>query len=235
MPATLYLIPNTLGAEAPIDSIPAEVLGIVNRLDFFAVEDLRTARRYLRRLNISKPIDSLTFFELNEHTTSIEAAKLIAPCLEGNDMGIISEAGVPCIADPGSLLVAEAHRKEIKVVPLTGPSSIIMALMASGLNGQNFAFNGYLPVKKEERIKTLRNMERRAYSEKQAQLFMETPYRNIHLLDDVIAYCQPESLLCIASEIGLDSEFILTQSIKSWKNKLPDIHKKPVMFILSAP
>ena len=204
-------------------------------LDYYIVENLRSARRFLSAISIGRPIDQLHFEELNEHTALHEIEKLILPLLNGHDAGLISEAGVPAVADPGNELVALCHKKGIKVVPLVGPSSIIMALMASGANGQSFAFNGYLPVRSAERIKAIRHFESRAVRERQSQIFIEAPYRNEKLIADLLATCSPETRLCIAADITTPNEFILTRSVAEWRkmSPRPSIDKRPAIFILA--
>ena len=186
MVGTLYLIPTTLGSDKWEDVIPAYVAQITREIRFFIVEDVRTARRYLSRLGMPVPIDTLNFEVLNEHTPIEEVSKLLTPLIDGQIVGLLSEAGVPAVADPGANLVDAAHRIGIKVVPLTGPSSIILALMGSGLNGQNFAFVGYLPIKPNERMKRIKQLEQRSREEKQTQLFIEAPYRNNQLLESLV-------------------------------------------------
>ncbi len=228
----LYLIPTSLG-ETDLDRIlPAYNNEIVNRLDFFIVEDVRTARRFLKKINPATDIDSKTFYVLNQHTRPEEIAGFLKPLSEGREVGVISEAGCPAIADPGADVVAIAQEKGFKVVPLVGPSSILLALMASGFNGQSFAFNGYLPVQPADRTKAIKRLENRAHSEKQSQIFIETPYRNMKMLEDILAVCQPATRLCIAADITLETEFIRTKTIKDWKNQLPDLNKRPCIFIL---
>jgi len=234
MKGKIYLIPTTLGDSDINSVIPKDVIDIVNDLSFFIVENVRTARRYIRKLSASKDIDSLTFFELNKHSNEKDIPEFIKPALSGFDIGIISEAGNPGIADPGNVIVAIAHKQKIKVVPLTGPSSILLALISSGLNGQNFAFNGYLPVNQNERIKKLQFLENRSKSERQSQIFMETPFRNLKMLEDILRTCKKETLLCIAADITLETEFINTKSVKEWKNQLPQINKRPAIFILQS-
>jgi 16S rRNA (cytidine1402-2'-O)-methyltransferase len=229
---TLYLIPTSLG-ECSFDSIlPAANTRIVTDLKYLIVEDLRTARRFLKKLNPAIDIDNLTFFILNQHTSSEEISHFLQPMFDGNDMGIISEAGCPAIADPGADIVALAQQNNFIVVPLVGPSSILLSLMASGFNGQSFAFVGYLPVQSDERSKTLKKLESRAYSENQTQIFIETPYRNMKMLEEILKVCQPSTRLCIAADITLETEFIKTKSIKEWKTKLPDLNKRPCIFLL---
>ena len=228
----LYLIPTTLG-ETDLDRIlPAYNNEIVNRLDFFIVEDVRTARRFLKKINPATDIDSKTFYVLNQHTRPEEISGFLKPLSEGREVGVISEAGCPAIADPGADVVAIAQEKGFKVVPLVGPSSILLALMASGFNGQSFAFNGYLPVQPADRTKAIKRLENRAHNEKQSQIFIETPYRNMKMLQDIISVCQPSTRLCIAADITLETEFIHTKTVNDWKKQLPDLNKRPCIFIL---
>ncbi|MDR3365505.1 MAG: SAM-dependent methyltransferase [Prevotellaceae bacterium] len=227
----LYLIPSTLGECCIGDVLPQRTADVVNRISRYVVEHTRSARRFLSRLKIAQPIDSLIFTELNEHTPAAEVAPMLLPLLQGFDVGIISEAGAPAVADPGAALVSAAHEKGIRVVPLVGPSSILLALMASGLNGQSFAFSGYLPVKPDERIRCIRRLERLS-AEGQAQIFMETPYRNNKLLADVIGACSPHDKLCIAADITLETEFIATKTVAEWKRETPDLNKRPCIFVL---
>jgi 16S rRNA (cytidine1402-2'-O)-methyltransferase len=234
MHGTLYLIPNTLGSYEINLTIPREVVSIAVKLRHFIVEDVRTVRRYLKLLDKNMDIDASKFYLLNKHTSPAELSDFLLTLMDGFDMGIVSEAGCPAIADPGAEIVQMAHKKGIKVVPLTGPSSIFLALSASGMNGQNFAFNCYLPVKKEDRIKTIKHYENRSRNENQTQIFIETPYRNMALLEDILNSCHPSTLLCIACNITLPDEFIATQSVKTWKNKLPELHKKQAIFLLQG-
>ena len=234
MAGTLYLIPVTLGDSPVQHVIPAYVLELLDRLDHFIVEDLRSARRYLKRAGVAKTIDDLSFYLLNEHTDDPTMHELLAVLTVGNDAGMLSEAGVPAVADPGSELVALAHRHGIRVIPLAGPSSILMALMASGMNGQSFRFHGYLPVKKPQRLNSLRKIEKIALETGETQIFMETPYRNMSLLGDIVSTCRDHTLLCIAADISLATETIKTKTVREWKGKLPDIHKRPAVFLLSG-
>lgn len=228
----LYLLPATLG-ETPVDDcLPLLNLHILNTLDIFIVEELRTARRFLKKAGYDKPIDDITFFLLNEHTTDDEIVGYLQAALEGKNIGLMSEAGLPCVADPGNKIVNLAHLKGIKVVPLTGPSSLMLALMASGFSGQHFTFHGYLPVKPPERAKSLRTIEREARQSGYAQIFIETPYRNLSMLESIIATCHPDTRLCIAANLTLPDEFISTLLLSQWKKKVPDIQKKPAVFIL---
>lgn len=226
----LYLIPTTLGGENINDVIPANVIDKTREIDHFIVEDIRTARRYLSKLKPIIPISEIQFFELNEHTTQIEAEKLIAPLLQGKLVGLLSEAGVPAVADPGSNIVALAHRMGIEVIPLTGPSSILMAVMAGGLSGQNFAFVGYLPVQQHEREKRIRQLELRSREERQAQFFIETPYRNNQMLQSLADVLAPRTLVTVACDLTLPSQFISTRKAADWKKEMPDLHKRPCIF-----
>jgi 16S rRNA (cytidine1402-2'-O)-methyltransferase len=227
----IYLIPVTLGGDDFLSVIPEKVIDITRRLRFFIVEDLRSARRYLRLIDKEFPIDDSVFFELNEHTGDSDITHYLEPVLNGADIGIMSEAGLPGIADPGARIVALAHKKKIKVTPLSGPSSIILALISSGLNGQNFTFNGYLPVKPAERSGKLRELEKRAENGF-AQIFMETPYRNQKMFETIIASCRSEAKLCIAADITLPSESILTMKISEWRKNIPALNDKLVIFVL---
>ncbi len=230
--ATLYLIPTTLG-DTELDKIlPSGNAEIVSSIRYFIVENIRTTRRFLKKINREINIDEITFFELNQHTKPEEISRFLQPLKAGNDMGIISEAGCPAIADPGADVVALAQTQNFNVVPLVGPSSILLSLMASGFNGQSFAFLGYLPVQQGERIKALKKMENRIYSEHQTQIFIETPYRNMKMLEDIIATCQPDTKLCIAADITLDTEFIKTKTVSAWKNQFPDLNKRPTIFLI---
>lgn len=230
MQGKLYLIPTTLGGENYSDVIPQLVADISRSLKHFVVEDVRTARRYLSKLGMPVPIDTLHFELLNEHTSETEVENLLKPIFDGESVGLLSEAGVPAVADPGANLVALAQRKGVQVVPLTGPSSIILALMASGLNGQSFAFVGYLPVKSPDREKRIRQLEQRARDEHQTQLFIEAPYRNNQLLSSLLTTLNAETLLCIAADITLSTEFVVTKRVKEWTKNLPDLHKRPTIF-----
>jgi 16S rRNA (cytidine1402-2'-O)-methyltransferase len=233
-PGKLFLIPAPLGDGEVGAVIPQGTLDILHALRFFVVEELRTARRYLKKTGLKTPLEQLAFFELNEHTPETDIPALLQPVLEGNDMGLLSEAGAPAVADPGAGLVALAHRRHIEVIPLAGPSSLLLALMASGLNGQSFAFSGYLPVKSRERRQRIRQLEKRSIAEQQTQLFIETPYRNHALLNDLLASCAPHTRLCIAAAITMPDAFIRTQTIAEWKKTPVDIHKKPCIFLIQG-
>jgi 16S rRNA (cytidine1402-2'-O)-methyltransferase len=231
MSGRIYLIPVTLGGDDFLKVIPTEVINITKQLRYFVVEDIRSARRYLRHIDKGFPIDSTVFFELNEHTGDSDISHFLDPVLEGSDIGLMSEAGLPCIADPGSRLIELAHKKNIAVTPLSGPSSIILALISSGLNGQNFTFNGYIPVKPDERAAKIRELEKRA-AEGYAQIFMETPYRSQKLLETIILTCNNDTKLCIAADITLANESIITRSIREWKKDLPSIDDRLVVFVM---
>ena len=232
---TLYLIPVTLGDDAISKALPPDVVSIAQKLDTFIVENEKTARRFLGVIKTLKPVRELTMLTLNEHTNDKELPALLAPLLEGRDVGLMSEAGCPGIADPGAQLAAQAHRKGIRVAPLVGPSSILLGLMASGLDGQRFTFLGYLPSEKAARIQTLREIEQASRKKRETQIFIETPYRNQHLLEDMLASCSGDTRLCVACNVSLESELIVTKRIADWKNApLPDLHKKPTVFLLLA-
>jgi 16S rRNA (cytidine1402-2'-O)-methyltransferase len=203
-------------------------------LDYFIVENTRTARRFLSKAGVARPIDELEFRELNEHTAAgREVEELIAPLLAGRSAGVISEAGVPGVADPGALAVEACHRHGIRVVPLTGPSSIVLAMMASGLNGQSFAFNGYLPVKPPERAQAIRRLERRARSEGQSQMFIEAPYRNAKLMEQLLQGLAPATRLTLAMDLTAPGEFIATRTVEEWRrSRLPEMQKRPAIFIV---
>jgi 16S rRNA (cytidine1402-2'-O)-methyltransferase len=232
MKGTLYLVPNTLGNPDTSTTIPGGITSKVNTIEVYIVEDLRNARRYLKNLNKSIDIDRLTFHELNEHTPLEKVPSFLEQAELGKDIAIISEAGVPGVADPGAAVVRVAHEKGIRVVPLTGPSSILLALMASGLNGQSFCFHGYLPIKRQDRLRKIREIEQVALRKNETQLFIEAPYRNDGLLSDILESCSSSTLLCIAADITLESEFIFTRTVADWHTKKPALHKRPVIFLL---
>ena len=232
MESALYLLPVTLG-DTPVDSVlPAYNKEVIKDIRHFIVEDVRSARRFLKKVDREADIDSMTFYPLNKHTSPNDISGYLQPLLEGYPMGVISEAGCPAVADPGADVVAIAQQKNLKVVPLVGPSSIILSVMASGFNGQSFAFNGYLPIEPGERAKKLKQLEQRVYAEHQTQLFIETPYRNNKMLEDILHNCRPQTKLCIAANITCEGEFIKTRSIKDWKGHTPDLAKIPCIFLL---
>ena len=232
METALYLLPVTLG-DTPVEKVlPPYNREIILGIKYFIVEDVRSARRFLRKVDSSIDIDGLTFYELNKHTRPEEISGYLRPLEEGSSMGVISEAGCPAVADPGADVVAIAQRKRLKVVPLVGPSSIILSVMGAGFNGQNFAFNGYLPIEPAERIRRLRELEARVYQENQTQLFIETPYRNQKLMDEILRVCRPQTRLCIAANITCEGEYIQTRSVKEWKGHLPELNKIPCIFLI---
>lgn len=231
----LYMIPCPISdSTAPYDVMPEANRRVIDELDYFIVENIRSARRFLSKAGISRKIDDLEFVELNEHTkegVAIEA--MVKPLLAGRSAGVISEAGVPGVADPGAMVAEACHRKGIRVVPLVGPSSILLAMMASGLNGQSFAFNGYLPVKPPERAKAIKMFERRAQVERQSQIFIEAPYRNVKLVEQMLTTLSPAIRLTIACDITSPDEIIQTRTVEQWrKTSLPDIAKRPTIFII---
>lgn len=233
METALYLLPVTLG-DTPIDKVlPAYNAGIIREIKHFIVEDVRSARRFLKKVDREIDIDTLSFYPLNKHTSPEDISGYLNPLAEGHSMGVISEAGCPAVADPGADVVAIAQRRNLKVVPLVGPSSIILSVMASGFNGQSFAFHGYLPIEPNERSKRLKELEGRIYSEHQTQLFIETPYRNHKMLDDILKACRLQTKLCIAANITCEGEYIKTRTVKEWKGTaLPDLSKIPCIFLL---
>ena len=227
----IYMIPTTLG-DSIIDSvIPKDVQQIIIGTKYFIVENIKTTRRFLKKVERGIDIDELQFFVLNKHTSSVELESFLNPALEGNNIGVISEAGCPGIADPGSEIISLAHSKNIKVVPLIGPSSILLALIASGMNGQNFCFNGYLPKERNLRIKKIKELERQAIIGI-TQIFMETPFRNNNLMEDLLKQCSPNTTLCLAADISLENEFIQSKKIIDWKKHAPDLNKRPCMFLI---
>lgn len=250
MPGTLYLIPNTLGASDPslgadplAPIIPTNVQSITARLNYFIAENAKSARAYLKLIAashpLSKPLQEIQISQLNVNTDAAMLPALLAPLQAGKDGGLISEAGLPAVADPGANLVRLAHEYGIAVKPLVGPSSLLLAVMASGLNGQSFAFNGYLPTDETQRMKRIKALEERSRTEKQTQLFIETPYRNGALLQAIAAGCHANTLICIATDLTLASEAIRTQAAGKWMaelkaGKTPDFHKKPTVFLLLA-
>lgn len=232
METALYLLPVTLG-ETPIENVlPPYNKEIIQEIRYFIVEDVRSARRFLKKVDREIDIDTLTFYPLNKHTSPEDISGYLKPLEEGVSMGVISEAGCPAVADPGADVVAIAQRKKLKVVPLVGPSSIILSVMASGFNGQSFAFQGYLPIEPGERGKKLKALEQRVYAENQTQLFIETPYRNHKMVEDILQNCRPQTKLCIAANITCEGEFIQTRTVKEWQGDVPDLSKIPCIFLL---
>ncbi len=228
----VFLIPTSIAENAIDQSLPVSVKETVNKLSYFLVENVRTARRFLSSLRIERPISELHFEELNKRTTEAELSTFFAPVIKGSDVGIMSEAGCPGVADPGALAVNFAHNHHIQVIPLVGPSSFLLALMASGFNGQSFVFHGYLPIDKGERSKAIKQLERNAQEQQQTQIFMETPYRNNQLLEAILRSCRNNTKLCVAKGLTGPDEFIKTMLIQDWKKNKPDLHKVPTVFLL---
>lgn len=228
----LYLIPSTLGKNEPLEVLPLSIKKIVEGLEFFIVENEKSARRFIKKITPRKSQSSLRLFLLDKYTVDSEAMKYLDPCLQGINIGLLSEAGVPAIADPGANIVMMAHNKNIKVIPLVGPSSITLAMMSSGMNGQNFAFNGYLPIEKEDRKIAIKELEKLSKIKDQSQIFIETPYRNEKMFSELIKNLSPSTLLCVATDITLSTEDIKTMTIKDWKYQVIDLHKRPTIFII---
>ena len=228
----LYLIPTTLGDNEPLEVLPITVKQIIDSTDTFIVENDKTARHFIKRIAPEKSQPSLKMFHLNKFTEQSDLPGFLEPCLQGINVGLLSEAGCPGVADPGADIVKIAHQKNIKVVPLVGPSSILMALMSSGMNGQSFAFNGYLPIDKDERKVELKRLERLSFEHNQSQIFIETPYRNNKMLEDLSNILEQNTQICVACDITLSTEFIKTQSANDWKKNIVDLHKRPTIFII---
>ena len=233
----LFLIPCTLSNPGeiemnPMDVLPNQVKTCIEQLDYFIVEHSKSARKFIKSIAPGKKQADLILFELNKHTQSEEIKEMIQPLLEGKNVGIISEAGCPGIADPGAIIVDLAHKKNIPVIPLVGPSSILLALMGSGMNGQSFAFNGYLPIDKNDKKIALKNLEKWSSEKNQAQLFMETPYRNNKFLEDILNTLNGNTKLCIACDITLSTEFIKTKTVNDWKKNKVDLHNRPCIFVI---
>lgn len=232
MQPALYLIPSLLG-DTPVDHVlPPYNREVVLGIRHFIVEEVRTARRFLKQVDRSIDIDQLTFFTLNKHTPKEEISAMLAPLEQGLPMGVISEAGCPAVADPGADVVAIAQRKRLKVVPLVGPSSIILSVMGAGFNGQNFAFNGYLPIDQDERTRTLRKLEQRACSEDQTQIFIETPYRNQKMIQELVKTLKPQTRICVAAALTCPEEYICTRTAKEWGAQMPELPKIPCIFLI---
>lgn len=228
---TLYLVPNVIADDTQRSVIASQVIEALKTINHFLAEDARTARRYLSSLKIYESIELLKFEVLNKDTKEIELESLMKPLAEGKNLGVISESGCPGIADPGALAVSYAHKKNIKVVPLVGPSSILLALMASGLNGQQFAFHGYLPIEAKEAAAKIKQLENESRQKNQTQIFIETPYRNNQILKSLIDNLHPNSLLCIAFNLSGKGEFINTQTVSAWKKQIPTLSKEPAVFL----
>ncbi len=228
----LYLIPTTLGDNEPLEVLPISVKKVIEKINHYIVENEKSARRFIKKISPRKSQSSLHIYILDKFTDALESQHYLDVCSKGLNIGLVSEAGVPAIADPGALIVQMAHQKNIKVVPLVGPSSIVMAMMSSGLNGQNFAFNGYLPIDKAERKKSIKQLERLSFDKDQSQLFIETPYRNEKMFTDLLQTLSAATQLCIAVDITLSGEFIKTQSVQDWKKEKVALYKRPAIFII---
>ena len=232
MKGKLYLLPTTLGENEPLEVMPYSVKTMVELIDHYIVENEKSARRFIKKIAPKKSQPSLTIMKLDKYAEELETRTFLDVCEQGISVGLLSEAGVPAVADPGATIVKLAHEKGIKVVPLVGPSSILMALMASGMNGQNFAFNGYLPIDKKKKKKAIKDLEKLSKEKNQSQIFIETPYRNEKMFTDLKSALTPATLLCIAVDITLPNEYIKTYSIADWKKQSPDLHKRPAIFII---
>ena len=233
-PGILYLLPSPLGEGDPKQVIPSGVMELLPALDCFFAEELRTVRRYLSKAGLKGRLDSVRMYELNEHTGQGEIESYLDILLRGESAALVSEAGLPAVADPGAQLVALAHNHNIRVVPLSGPSSLMMALMASGMNGQCFAFTGYLPVKGAERRERIRSIEKISRQMCQSQIIIETPYRNQSLFEELIGVCSPDTRLCVAANITMEDEFIKTKTVARWRSASVEIGKRPCVFVLMA-
>tara|TARA_B100001559_G_scaffold30846_1_gene23613 strand:+ start:54 stop:761 length:708 start_codon:yes stop_codon:yes gene_type:complete len=231
MSAKLFLIPCPIGENAPIEMLPISIKTTITNTDFFIVEHEKEARRFIKKICPDKIQSKLKLFPLNKHTSAMEMVNYLDPCKFGENMGLISDAGCPAIADPGAIIVEKAHQLGIKVIPLVGPSAILMAMMSSGMNGQNFAFNGYVPINKSDRKKKIKDLESRSQKQNQSQIFIEAPYRNEKFFMDLIDSLSPETTLCIAYDITEPDEYIKTYTISDWKNKRIKFHNKPAIFI----
>jgi len=228
----LYLIPVTMGESDPMDVLPQTVKRTIELIDHYIVENEKTARKSIKGVLPEKKQSELVLFALNKHTDAKEHLNFIEPLLAGKNMGLMSEAGCPGVADPGAVIVKLAHEKGIQVIPLVGPSSILLAMMASGMNGQSFTFNGYLPIDKGEKKSALKNFEKLSFDKNQSQIFIETPYRNNKLLEDILQALQPSTHLCIATDITLPTEYIKTLRVADWKKTKVDLHNRPTIFII---
>ena len=229
---SLYLIPTTLGETEPLEVMPLSVKKVIEQVNTYIVENEKSARRFIKKISPKKSQPSLQIFSLDKYADEFETQKYLDVCEQGISVGLLSEAGVPAIADPGASIVKLAHEKNIRVIPLVGPSSILMAMMSSGMNGQNFAFNGYLPIDKSERKRAIKELEKLSFDKNQAQIFIETPYRNEKMLADLKATLHQQTNLCVAADITLPTEYIKTLSVNNWKQEKPDLHKRPAIFII---
>lgn len=229
---TLYLFPTTLGDGSLQRVIPTFNHEVLDKINCFIVENTKSARRFIKKSCPEKNIDEITFFEINKRSSSHQIPTFLKPVFEGRDIGLMSDAGCPGVADPGAEVVAIAHENGVEVVPLVGPSSLLLALMASGFNGQGFGFNGYLPKEQKERIKKLKDLERLAFVHKQTQLFIETPYRNQHVFSDILQHLNPQTKVCIAVDVTLETEKIQTKTVAEWKKQTIDLNKRPCVFLI---
>ncbi len=231
--ATLFLIPSSIGGDDLSNSWPPGHLPLISQLDVFIVENLRTARRFLKRTGYSRDFNAVTFYEIDKHTSFHDCDNFLKPAKDGKSIGMLSEAGTPCVADPGQHIVQRAHELNIQVKPMVGPNSILLALMGSGLNGQEFCFHGYLPVRQHARRKKIREIESRSQQSGATQIFMETPYRNHSMAEDLVSQCRTDTLLCIAADLTTENEYIKTKTIGMWQQSgLPGLHKRPAIFLL---
>jgi 16S rRNA (cytidine1402-2'-O)-methyltransferase len=228
----LYLIPTTLGESDPSDVLPIRISRTNDFIDDYIVENEKTARKFIKSTNPRKIQAELKISTLNKHTETREHLSMIQPCFEGKNIGLMSEAGCPGVADPGAVIVKLAHEKGIQVIPLVGPSSILLAIMASGMNGQSFAFNGYIPIDKSEKRIVLKTLEKLSIDKNQSQIFIETPFRNNKMLEDILQSLHPETHLCIATDITLPTEYIKTMRVAAWKKAVVDLHNRPTIFII---
>ena len=232
MKGKLYLIPTTLGDTEPLEVMPISVKKVIEKLEYFIVENEKSARRYIKKITPTKSQPSLQIMLLDKYSDELETRNYLDVCEDGISIGLLSEAGVPAVADPGATIVKQAHEKGIQVIPLVGPSSILLALMASGMNGQSFAFNGYLPIDKGERKRAIKDLEKLSRDKDQSQIFIETPYRNEKMLEDLRSVLAPDTKVCVACDITLPTEYIKTLTVKEWKNVKTDLHKRPAIFIV---
>lgn len=228
----LYLVPTTLGDTEPLEVLPYSVKKLLEEINYFIVENEKTARKFIKKITPGKSQESLIIYKLDKYADELEVVRYLDSCEQGISMGLLSEAGVPAIADPGAKIVKMAHEKGIKVVPLVGPSSILLAMMASGFNGQNFSFNGYLPIESSERKKTIKSLEKLSKEKNQSQIFIETPYRNEKMFSDLKSTLTPTTQVCIACDLTLKSEFVKTMTISDWKKQRLDLNKRPTIFII---
>lgn len=229
---TLYLVPTGLGGSDVLAILPSATTSVIERLEYFVAENPKTARAFLKLLHYTRPLQELRMDTLDEHTSALRVTELLQPLLAGTDCGLLSEAGCPAVADPGAALVRAAHTHAVKVVPLVGPSALLLAVMASGLNGQHFVFHGYLPIERAARARRLRDLENESGKVQVTQIFIEAPYRNDAMLDAILAACRPDTLLCVATDLTLETESVRTQPVAHWKTERPDLNRRPTVFLL---